>query len=715
MHEAVELWGGPECTINRVGDGFSDQFARSGHDRRLDDIDRFADLGLRTLRYPLLWERIAPARPDACDWRWADAAMAALARRGVRVIAGLVHHGSGPRYTSLLDDAGFAAGLARHARAVAERYPEIGDWTPVNEPLTTARFSALYGHWYPHARAEPEFWRALLNQIDGVRLAMRAVRAINPRARLIQTDDLGRTYATAALRDQAAFDNLRRWASWDLLTGRVTKDHPLWARLARYGLASRLAAIADDPCPPDLIGINHYLTSDRFLDHRLHRYPARSHGGSDTHRYADVEAIRVLEPAPPGLAGALGEAWARYGIPLAITEAHNGCTREEQLRWLVEAWDSAVRLRGAGVDVRAVTVWSLLGSHGWNTLLTSPGLYEPGVFDLSGGTPRPTALAGLVRALAEGAAPPPLAGGAGWWRRPLRLEHPPVPRPAPLAEHRPPAPRPAPPPMLLLGGDSAIGRAIRTACAVRGLAVTAIATADLDAALAASPSPLALIDASPAAAGVGAAEGLAPAALVACAAAAADRLARAAARGVPSLSFTTDLVFAPVADAAEACDEQARPRPATRYGALHAEIDRRVARLAGQHLRIRHGPLLDPAAPPAWLGALRDGAAVALSDSGLVSPAHLPDLVRTALDLLEDDAGGSWHLCHAPALSWAGLGRRLARATGADPALVRATAAPAPAGAPLASRRGAPLPPLDDALAAFAAALAPAPAARRAA
>ena len=38
----------------------------------------------------------------------------------VRPILGLVHHGSGPRYTNLLDD-GFATGLAAHAGAVAER------------------------------------------------------------------------------------------------------------------------------------------------------------------------------------------------------------------------------------------------------------------------------------------------------------------------------------------------------------------------------------------------------------------------------------------------------------------------------------------------------------------------------------------------------------------------------------------------------------------
>ena len=49
----------------RVGSGYSDQIERTGHDRRPDDIDRFAALGLRALRYPVLWER----EPQ---WKWVD-------------------------------------------------------------------------------------------------------------------------------------------------------------------------------------------------------------------------------------------------------------------------------------------------------------------------------------------------------------------------------------------------------------------------------------------------------------------------------------------------------------------------------------------------------------------------------------------------------------------------------------------------------------------
>ncbi|MET0375841.1 MAG: dTDP-4-dehydrorhamnose reductase, partial [Rhizorhabdus sp.] len=107
----------------------------------MTDIDLFAELGFAAVRFPALWERVAPARPDERDWSWCDTRLARLRELAIRPILGLVHHGSGPAYTSLLDHA-FATGLADYAGAAAARYPWLEEWTPVNEPLTTARFSA---------------------------------------------------------------------------------------------------------------------------------------------------------------------------------------------------------------------------------------------------------------------------------------------------------------------------------------------------------------------------------------------------------------------------------------------------------------------------------------------------------------------------------------------------------------------------------------------
>ena len=118
----LEMWAGIECTVNRVGDRWLDQLERCGHAQRLADVDLVADLGVRAVRYPVLWERTSP--DGVPDWSWPDARLHRLRERGVEPIVGLVHHGSGPRGTSLLDD-GFPEALARYARQVAERYPWV--------------------------------------------------------------------------------------------------------------------------------------------------------------------------------------------------------------------------------------------------------------------------------------------------------------------------------------------------------------------------------------------------------------------------------------------------------------------------------------------------------------------------------------------------------------------------------------------------------------
>ena len=411
----LEIWAGIECTVNRVGDRYFDQLIRSGHDQRDDDIARVAWLGVPVVRYPVLWERTAPAALADADWRWPDARLAALRAAGIAPVVGLIHHGSGPRYTDLLDDA-FPEQFAAYAGAVAARYPWVTQYTPVNEPLTTARFSALYGHWYPHARDDLSFARALVHQCKATVLAMRAIRAVQPAARLITTEDLGRTSSTPELAYQAAFENERRWLSLDLLTGKTDPRHPMRRWLRTVGLpAGDLDWFVDHPCPPDVIGLNYYVTSERYLDHRLERWPARSHGGNARQRYADVEAVRV-----EGLAGIehlLGEAWQRFGRPLAVTEVHLGCTREEQLRWLVYVHDAACRARATGIPVTAISAWAMFGAFDWSSLVTrDDGHYEPGLFDVRGPAPRPTAVARAVRAFAAGFRPDHAALAAdGWW------------------------------------------------------------------------------------------------------------------------------------------------------------------------------------------------------------------------------------------------------------------------------------------------------------
>lgn len=672
--QKLELWGGIECTHNRVGENYFSQIQWNGHVNRLDDLDRFAALGIKALRYPVLWEMLAPERGGLIDWSFPDERLPRLRELGVRPIAALVHHGSGPRYASI-ETPRFAEGLAEFAETVAQRYPWLDAYTPVNEPLTTARFCGLYGLWFPHGRDDRTFARIVVNECRATVLAMAAVRRVNPKAQLIQTDDLGHIHSTPHLAYEAEYQNHRRWLCWDLLCGVVGPDHALWHYLLRSGLTEReIFWFQDHACPPDIIGINHYPTSDRFLDENVERYRGILPATNGRDVYVDVEAVRVRDSLPGGFYERLLEAWYRYHLPLAITESHLGCTREEQIRWFVESWKAAERAQGDGADVRAVTAWSLLGAFNWNTLVTrDANYYEPGVFDVRGGEPRPTAIASLLSALGAGEEPDhPALEHPGWWNRPERLfeSH---------RESRSPTLRrtlrgQSTSPVLILGARGTLGRAFVHACEVRGLAYHAFSRKDLDLsderALCRSLSevrPWAVINAT-GYVRVDDAETNETDCFAVNTAAAVRLAAACEDLGASLLCFSSDLVFdgqrqTPYLEShlAAPLNAYGRSKAAMEDGVLAASPGALIARTSAFF-----GPVDDWNAVTQTLRALLRGERVMLADDQIVSPTYVPDLVEAAFDLLIDGTQGIWHLANAGEVSWVELVRGAARQCGID-------------------------------------------------
>lgn len=728
----LELWGGIESTVNRVGDRYFDQLERNGHATRIEDLDRFAALGIQAIRYPILWERTAPNGVEQADWSWADQRLAKLKEIGIRPIVGLVHHGSGPRHTNLIDPA-FATGLAQFAQAVAARYAEIDHYTPVNEPLTTARFSGLYGHWYPHKQDDLSFLKALLNQCRAVVLSMQAIRQINPHAQLVQTEDLGKTFSTPLLAYQAEFENARRWLSFDLLCGHVNRDHKLWQYLQRIGIDElELTWFLDHPCPPDIFGINRYLTSDRFLDERLDRYPLNTHGGNGKHQYADVEVVRVCVEGicPPHTL--LKEVWERYQLPIAVTETHLGCTREEQLRWFKEVWDAAQRLQDEGVDIRAVTAWSLLGAYDWNSLVTrADGFYEPGVFDVRSPYPRSTAIASMLHHLSQRQEyNHPLLTTPGWWQRPDRLLYPPVlctgeQESGGMTEYESnqassslssPSHLLASPPLLITGATGTLGQAFARICEVRGIPYRLLTRQEMDIT---NPAIVKRV-----------LDELQPWAVVNAAgyvrvddaerepylcrrinADGAAILANACAqRSVGLINFSSDLVFD--GDHNQPYLESDEVAPLNVYGHSKAQAEQWVLHHHPCSLVIRTSAFFGP-----WdeynfltiaLRTLTAGQVFVAAEDAIVSPTYVPDLVNASLDLLIDGECGLWHLANPGAIAWADLARWTANLAGLDTSSIQTCstkalglAAPRPTYSVLGSERGVLLPDLDQAIARY--------------
>jgi beta-glucosidase/6-phospho-beta-glucosidase/beta-galactosidase len=424
MRSTPEVWGGIECSFSRVQNVFGDQLDYCGHYRRgIEDIEHIAGLGIRALRYPVIWERLKPHADSQIPWSWVERQLNALRHFNILPIAGLVHHGSGPLHACLSESC-FATEIEIYARQVAEKFPWIEYYTPVNEPLTTARFCGLYGYWYPHRKSDKAFVEMLLTEIKAIVLAMKAIRNVNSGAKLVQTEDLGKIYSTKRLKYQADFENERRWLTYDLLTGFVKPGHALWDYFLWLGIEEKsLYYFVENTCPPDIIGADYYLTSERFLDSTPEKYPLNTYGSNGKHIYADVEAIRVKHSNPSGLSVLLRECWERYKIPIAVTEVHINGSAEDQIRWFKHIWDTCLKIRTEGVDLRAVTAWAMFGTYGWSKLLTeNPGEYERGVFDVSSGSPQTTEYTEFIKRLTKD--PDylhPACFEIGWWEHEGRL------------------------------------------------------------------------------------------------------------------------------------------------------------------------------------------------------------------------------------------------------------------------------------------------------
>lgn len=659
----LEIWAGVECTVNRVGDEYFDQLERNGHAKRIEDLDLFAGLGITAIRYPVLWERIAPDGLDSADWSWADLRLKRLQELKIRPILGLLHHGSGPRCTSLVDPE-FPEKLALYASAIAKRYPWVTHYTPINEPLTTARFSGMYGHWYPHGRDNLTFARALLGQCRATILAMAAIRQINPNAKLVQTEDLGKVYSTPTLAYQADFENERRWLSFDLLCGKITPNHSMWGYLRKCGISeTELAWFLENFCSPDIMGINYYLTSDRYLDEQIEQYPTQCHGGNGKHQYADVEAVRVRPEGITGHYTLLKEAWKRYQLPLAVTEVHLHCTREEQLRWLYEVWKTALQLQEEGVNLRAITAWALLGSYDWNSLVTrSVGHYESGVFDLRSPQPRETALAQIIRNFTTGTVPThPILDIPGWWHRSSRFLH---------SHSVPPIPvTPSTRPLLIIGATGTLGKAFARLCEEREISYRLLSRHEMDIT---NPTSVDAV-----------LEQLKPWAVVNAAGYVrvddAERepdtcfkintegaviLAMACERhSTILLTFSSDLVFDGTGSIPYV--ESNAIAPINVYGHSKAQAEERVLQAHHTALIIRTSAFFSP-----WddynfvtlaLRQLKAGEPFLAAEDVFISPTYVPDLVHASLDLLIDGECGVWHLANQGAITWADLARMAAK------------------------------------------------------
>lgn len=344
---------GIECSAPTIAGGYrQDELLKTGHwTRYAEDLALIAAFGIRSLRYGVPFHVVA-RDPKRLDWTWTDGAFGALRDTGLEPIADLLHFGV-PDDIRGIGDPAMPARFLEFAGAFAERYPWVRRYTPVNEPLITARFSAQFGWWNERRSDERSFVRALDNVVTCTVGAMIAIRERRPDAIFLQSDAC-ESYQAAEPGAEAAvaFLNERRFVGWDLTYGRRPAESVV-AWLTENGLGEdRLAWFAEHGSSEGCIVGHDYYSGNEWLV--AADGAARAVGPDDLRGYAAVAR----------------EHDAHFGLPFMLSETN--WDGPGAGAWLARTWNDTLRLRREGAAVRGYIWYGFVDHVDWDSALRIP-------------------------------------------------------------------------------------------------------------------------------------------------------------------------------------------------------------------------------------------------------------------------------------------------------------------------------------------------------
>jgi beta-glucosidase len=343
-----------------------DEMEACGHyDHWRTDFDRVEELGLCFLRYgpPLYRTWLGPGR---YDWSFADVTFQDLHHRDIVPIADLCHFGV-PDWIGNFQNPEFYAQFPVYAEAFARRFPWVQLYTPINEMLICALFSALYGWWNEQETSDRTFVTALNHIVKANVLAMHAILEARPDAIFIQSESSEYFHAEnpSAIKPAEIF-NARRFLSLDLNYGRRIESE-MYEYLMDNGMTRDeyhffLENNLRHHC---IMGNDYYVTNEHRVSPSGGTRPSGEVFGYEeiTRQYYD-----------------------RYRIPVMHTETNfnQGPNGDEAVYWLWKEWANVLRLRNDGIPIVGFTWYSLTDQVDWDTALREPnGNVNPlGLYDL---------------------------------------------------------------------------------------------------------------------------------------------------------------------------------------------------------------------------------------------------------------------------------------------------------------------------------------------
>jgi beta-glucosidase/6-phospho-beta-glucosidase/beta-galactosidase len=272
--------------------------------------------------------------------------------KGLIPILDLMHYG-----TPLWLDNSFINGryphlVADYAGVVAARYKSlVRYYTPLNEPTVNAEWCGYLGKWPPYLTGDDGYVKVLMALAKGIVLTVQALQAEQPEMLTVQVEAVRRHWTQLVTKQpQVAYLNAQQYLCFDLVTGRVAEDYPLNLFLRRHGVTpADLAWFQANAVRFDYFGANFYPWSYGELTPGKHgnfyRLPRRTNGAA--------------------IAEVLSEVYARYGLPILVTETSARGNVATRARWMDETIGAVADLRRQGVSVVGYTWFPLLTMVDW--------------------------------------------------------------------------------------------------------------------------------------------------------------------------------------------------------------------------------------------------------------------------------------------------------------------------------------------------------------
>jgi beta-glucosidase/6-phospho-beta-glucosidase/beta-galactosidase len=362
----------PRVLDPRLGHVRRDLLAECGHYTHWrKDLELVTGLGTRILRYGLPNHLIHPA-PGRYDWSFADEALAEIRRLGIAPILDLCHFGV-PDWMGDFQNPELPLLLAEYAGAVAQRYPWVRGYTPVNEIYVAARNSGWDGLWNERLKTERGFVTALKHLVAANLLASAAIARHVPNAVIVQSESAEYTHHVVAAPAHAVkLHNKLIFLSLDLLYSK-NPDADVLMFCQDNGLTREefMWFMRTAPSGFQVMGNDYYGHNEKLLlpDGTL-MY------GEDVLGWYLV-TLRYYH---------------RYYRPVMHTETSTPFP-ELNPRWLWKQWTNVLRMRRDGVPVLGFTWYSLTDHLDWDTQLAEKNgrLNASGLYDLDR-NPRPVAL-----------------------------------------------------------------------------------------------------------------------------------------------------------------------------------------------------------------------------------------------------------------------------------------------------------------------------------